>query len=265
MAVSKPVFHEVPTKVNALMQAHLGRVNVGGDMSLDQKRVITTVSRLLHACVDVVTSSSWLNPAIAAMELCQMVTQGMWDSESTLMQLPHMTAETAARCAKAEVTDVFALSDMEEDQRRELLQMSEQQLADVARFCNRYPNIDLSYEVVGGETVTAGEPVTVVVNMERDLPEGVEFGPVIAPRFPGRKEENWWLVVGCPKENICHVIKRVPLKMKSATKLQFTAPERPGSHQLTLFFMCDSYLGCDQEYEVELHVQAGDDAEPMDE
>ena len=61
--------------------------------------------------------------------------------------------------------------------------MSEQQLADVARFCNRYPNIDLSYEVVGGETVTAGEPVTVVVNMERDLPEGVEFGPVIAPRY----------------------------------------------------------------------------------
>ena len=95
------------------LQAHLGRVNVGGDMSLDQKRVITTVSRLLHACVDVVTSSSWLNPAIAAMELCQMVTQGMWDSESTLMQLPHMTADTAARCAKAEVTDVFALSDME--------------------------------------------------------------------------------------------------------------------------------------------------------
>ena len=30
-------------------------------------------------------------------------------------------------------------------------------------------------------------------------------------------------------------------------KLDFTAPA-PGSHKYVLYFMCDAYMGCDQEY-----------------
>ena len=60
--------------------------------------------------------------------------------------------------------------------------MSDPQLADVARVCNRYPDIDIDLEVVGGEKVTAGEQVTVQVSMERTLAEGQELAPVHAPR-----------------------------------------------------------------------------------
>ena len=38
------------------------------------------------------------------------------------------------------------------------------------------------------------------------------------------------------------------------TKLDFNAPTTPGQHTLTLYFMCDSWMGCDQEYEIELKV-----------
>ena len=37
--------------------------------------------------------------------------------------------------------------EMEDDDRTELLQLADAQMADVARFCNRYPNIELTYEV----------------------------------------------------------------------------------------------------------------------
>lgn len=60
--------------------------------------------------------------------------------------------------------------------------MSDPQLADVARVCNRYPDIEVEFDVVGGETVTAGEPVQLIVRMERSLPEGQELAPVHAPR-----------------------------------------------------------------------------------
>lgn len=30
------------------------------------------------------------------------------------------------------------------------------------------------------------------------------------------------------------------------TKLDFTVPSTPGQHTLTLYFMCDSWMGCDQ-------------------
>ena len=70
----------------------------------------------------------------------------------------------------------------QENQRRELLQMSDPQLADVARVCNRYPDIEVNFDVTGGETVTAGEPVHINVFMERTLPEGQELTPVHCPR-----------------------------------------------------------------------------------
>ena len=37
--------------------------------------------------------------------------------------------------------------EMEDDDRNTLLQLADAQMADVARFCNRYPNIELTYEV----------------------------------------------------------------------------------------------------------------------
>lgn len=60
--------------------------------------------------------------------------------------------------------------------------MSDPQLADVARVCNRYPDIEVNFDVVGGETVTAGESVQINVFMERTLPEGQDLAPVHCPR-----------------------------------------------------------------------------------
>jgi len=37
--------------------------------------------------------------------------------------------------------------EMDDDDRNALLQLSESEMADVARFCNRYPNIELTYDV----------------------------------------------------------------------------------------------------------------------
>ncbi len=37
--------------------------------------------------------------------------------------------------------------DMEDDDRNSLLKLSDGQMTDVAMFCNRYPNIDLSYTI----------------------------------------------------------------------------------------------------------------------
>lgn len=45
------------------------------------------------------------------------------------------------------------------------------------------------------------------------------------------------------------------------TKLDFAVPSTPGKHTLTLYFMCDSWMGCDQEYEIELKVAEAMDAE----
>lgn len=50
--------------------------------------------------------------------------------------------------------------EMEDAERNELLQLSEAEMADVARFCNRYPNIELSYEVLDKEEISRCASIT---------------------------------------------------------------------------------------------------------
>jgi len=54
------------------------------------------------------------------------------------------------------------------------------QLEDVARVCNRYPDIQLTYQLEGGNSVAAKKQVTLTAQMEREL-EG-DLRPVDAPR-----------------------------------------------------------------------------------
>ena len=67
----------------------------------------------VKACVDVVSSSGWLSPALAAMEMSQMVVQGMWDRDSLLLQLPHFSKDLASKCKAADITSVFELMEMQ--------------------------------------------------------------------------------------------------------------------------------------------------------
>lgn len=71
--------------------------------------------------------------------------------------------------------------ELEDEDRTKLLQLSDSEMADVARFCNRYPNIELSYEVAKKNRISAGSSVNVTVSLER---EDEVVGPVIAPFFP---------------------------------------------------------------------------------
>ncbi|KAH0666755.1 hypothetical protein KY290_028928 [Solanum tuberosum] len=118
------------------------------------------------------------------------------------------------------------------------------QLVDIDRFCKRYPYIDLTYDMLDGGIARAGDNVTLQVTLERRF----ENGPVLAPRYPKDKEEGWWLVVGDIKSNQLVAIKRVNLQRVSRIKLDFTAPAEAGTRKYKLYFMCDSYLGCDEEH-----------------
>ncbi len=52
-------------------------------------------------------------------------------------------------------------------------------------------------------------------------------------------------------------IKKIPLQQRSKFKLAFE-PNQPGPQEYKLYLMCDSYMGCDQEYVFSLQVQRGE-------
>ncbi|CAF1146942.1 unnamed protein product [Didymodactylos carnosus] len=246
-------FNDPHVKANLLLQAHLSRIQLSAELQKDTDDILIKAIRLIQACVDVLSSNGWLSPALAAMELAQMVTQAMWNKDSYLRQLPHFTTEIIHRCTEKKIESVFDLMEMQNDERVSLLQLSAAKLTDVARFCNRYPNIELSYEVVDKDNIAASSAVNVNVTLERS--DDV-VGPVIAPLFPQKREEGWWLVIGELKSNSLISIKRLTLHQKAQVVLDFVAPS-PGLHHYVLYFMSDAYTGCDHEYKFDVEVHKG--------
>ncbi|XP_028391652.1 U5 small nuclear ribonucleoprotein 200 kDa helicase-like [Dendronephthya gigantea] len=245
-------FNDPHVKANLLLQAHLSRLQLSAELQSDTENILGKAMRLIQACVDVVSSNGWLSPALAAMELAQMVTQAMWSKDSYLKQIPHFSNELIKRFTEKEVESVFDVMELEDEERKDMLKMEDSQMADVARFCNRYPNIELSYEIEDKDNIKAGWPVVVLVDLER---EDEQSGAVIAPFFPGKREEGWWLVIGDSKANSLISIKRLTLQQKARVKLDFVAPSQTGNHSYVLYFMCDAYLGCDQEYTFKIDVK----------
>jgi pre-mRNA-splicing helicase BRR2 len=118
------------------------------------------------------------------MELCQMCVQALWDRDPVLLQLPHVTREIAMRAKAAGIETVFDLMEMDDDERVELLAMPPAHLADVARVCNRYPSVELAFEVEDTEDVSAGDTVTVLISLEREAEEQQGVPAVHAPHYP---------------------------------------------------------------------------------
>ncbi|KND04164.1 ATP-dependent RNA helicase BRR2 [Spizellomyces punctatus DAOM BR117] len=258
--VDTPNYNDPHFKTNILLQAHFSRVQLPPDLESDQKAILAKVVRLIQACVDVISSNGWLAPCLAAMDLSQMVVQAVWDRDSPLRQVPHFNADIIARLTKAGVEGVFDIMEMEDEDRNQALQLDGKRMADVARFVNRYPNVDISYDI-SDRQVRQGEAVTIKVVMEREMDEDeadTAVGPVIAPYYPTKKDEGWWVVVGDAQDKTLLAIKRTTLQKRGQVKLDFVAPENKlGKLECRLYFMCDAYVGVDQEYEFELEVLEG--------
>eukprot|EP00611_Tribonema_gayanum_P026985 TRINITY_DN6549_c0_g3_i1.p1 TRINITY_DN6549_c0_g3~~TRINITY_DN6549_c0_g3_i1.p1 ORF type:complete len:2065 (-),score=717.17 TRINITY_DN6549_c0_g3_i1:1631-7681(-) len=254
---------QAPAKAHVLLQSHCKRTNLPVDLRQDAKMVVLDAPRLLSAVVDVISSMGWLKPALEAMELTQMIVQACWGRDSYLRQVPHLDDDTISALAEAGVETPLDILSMEDEDREKIIQVTSRQMADIARFCNAYPNIEVNYEIEDEDEISAGEAVTMVATLQREEDEDDETKDattdksrvvVNAPLFPGTKTEGWWLVVGDPATNALLAIKRVNLGSKANVKLDFAAPDTPGKHKFVLNLMCDSYMGCDQEYEFEINV-----------
>jgi pre-mRNA-splicing helicase BRR2 len=274
-------------KTNVLLQSHFSRYQLPADLESDQKTILSKILQLIQACVDVLSSHGWLSPALAAMEMSQMVVQAMWDRDSPLKQLPYFSSKVIDYCKEEGVETIFDFMDLEDSPREAILKFAgvsddSAKMNEVAKAVNRYPNIDLQFELEGEDSgspendndeeeevkkvqVVVNETVNVKIGVRReedDDEEATVVEPVLAPFYPSRKDEGWWLVVGSPESNVLHSIKRLSLQRKQNIKLDFTAPEEAGTYKYILYFMSDSYNGCDQEYEFTVQVAGkGDESE----
>lgn len=224
-----------------------------GNLASDQREVLVLASRLLPVMVDVIaviSRNGCLLLALLAMQVNQMVTQGLWECDSELLQIPHFTKELAERCKHnpgKSIETVDSLLMMEEAERRELLMMSNEKILDIVRFCKRFPKFTIKVKVLNSEKLGEKKHITLEVHLKSHLEERTAVGPVDAPRYPYAKEERWWLLLGDSEINSLLAIQRVS-RQTSKVQLVFVASAKDGKKTYTLYHVCDSYLGCKQEF-----------------
>lgn len=254
---SSNVDYESPNfKAFVLIQAHFSRVPLSVDLANDQKLVVEKILNLLGACIDNLSSEGYLN-AINVMELSQMVVQGMWNRDSPLKQIPFVDELMLKRAEKHKVETVYDIMSLEDDERLDVLQLDDDKLNRVAEFVNKYPNIDISYELDLSETMVANEQKEITITLERD--EELEDLDVVTSHYDFPKTEGWWVVIGDSATKQLYAIKKTQIKEESQqVQLAFAVPNA-GHHKLSVWCMCDSYIDADKEIEFELEVVAGDD------
>lgn len=262
-------YSQAHVKANVLLQVHFSKQHdkLSPALREDLDFILSHAVRLIHAMVDVISSNGWLKPALAAMDLAQMVVQAQWNSESPLLQIPFFTKQILSKLEKMELeedveTPLDILS-MDDAARKELLPFDTAKMSAVAKFCNSYPDVNVQTKVANnGKNIPSGSTVSVKVQLERegaddDEEEDAEneLGLVNACHYPVKKAENWWVVLGDAKKNTLLSIKRVPFASAKATvQLEFAAPEQLGEYAFQLYVICDGYAGCDLENEVMISV-----------
>ena len=288
--MSEAAFDSPHFKAFVLLQAHFSRLQLPIDLAKDQETIVSKILNLLSACVDVLSSEGHLN-ALNAMELSQMVVQAMWDRDSPLLQIPHFDTKVVDTLRReADVTDIYefmgAMDPTENKGYADLVKkigLDNKQLREAAEFTNnKYPNLELSFTVEdaeeeGGATVTAGEPAYLRVKITREMDDDEDEDEssqqkepdttVHAPFYPSKKSENWWLVVADEKTRQLLAIKRITVGRALETRLEYVVPDsaEPGTKELTLHLMCDSYVGVDESHLFKVAAVEGMDEDEEDE
>ena len=280
--MAQPAYESPHFKAFVLLQAHFSRMQLPIDLAKDQQLIVSKVLNLLSGCVDVLSSDGHLN-AMSAMEMSQMVVQAMWDRDSPLKQIPHFSPEVIKKAGSfgyviskpadntlthnanlhsISAKDIFEFQEIMSDSASSKkliaqLGLDNKQLAEAANFTNdKYPSIELDFEVEDPDDLSSGSPAYLKIKIEREVDEEEEPDTMVhAPFYPPEKMENWWLVVGEERTNSLLAIKRVTFGKKLETRLEFAATA--GEHDLKLYLMSDSYVGVDQDPSFTVNVAEG--------
>ncbi|KAF4587861.1 activating signal cointegrator 1 complex subunit 3 [Ophiocordyceps camponoti-floridani] len=250
-------------KAFVLLQAHFSRLQLPIDLVKDQETLLSKVLDLLSAVVDILSSDGQLN-AMIGMELSQMVVQALWDLESPLKQIPHFDDDLVKVANGFGIKDmngfIEAMSPDDNPDYEKLIKrlgFSQTQLSQAASFVNeKWPELELEHQVLDEDDIRAGEPAYLAIKLTRNVDEEDPDQTVHAPFYPGKKTENWWLVVGEEKTQSLLAIKRVTIARELKVRLEYTVPTA-GEHQLKLFVVSDSYMRADLDWEFGVRVAEG--------
>ena len=244
-------FSSPDTGNNILFQLLLNRSSIPGEFWPHLRFMLQNTFNLIQGFIDSANVFQKLKPALLSMKFNQMLVQKTWFDDSNLLQLPHLSPQIVEEWKKRGVSTLDDFFELEDEDREAILKtFSPAQVDEIAEAANRYPSISLSASIVSEKVLfETEEPIQVQVEIERDNLD--EDDPVVGDvesnnEFLGPKQEFWWVVIGDKGRNLLLSVKKVQFAVSLSKKFSIELAEE-GEYNLSVFLICDSYLGCDNE------------------
>uniref|UniRef100_A0A3B3DPQ0 Translocation protein SEC63 homolog n=1 Tax=Oryzias melastigma TaxID=30732 RepID=A0A3B3DPQ0_ORYME len=182
-----PFCYPYSLKARVLLLAHLARMEVSEEVEEDQRFVVRKSPALLQEMINVGCQLTMMAnsrggfhaPRLVTIENCmkltQMSVQGLQESKSPLLQLPHFEEEHLRYCIskKYKVRTLQDLVSLKDSDRRSMLRfLGEEKYDEVMAVLGSFPHITMEtkLQVLDDEdshNITAGSIVTVTVTLSR--------------------------------------------------------------------------------------------------
>ncbi|XP_063379753.1 activating signal cointegrator 1 complex subunit 3 [Cydia fagiglandana] len=269
-------------KAFLLLQAHMSRLTLPNtDYLTDTKSVLDQTIRILQAMIDTSAENGWLSACLSCQMLMQCIVQARWPSNSPLTTLPHveshhlymftnMSSDARRPCNTLNGLKHASIKSYETLAKPLRREFEENQIEQIHRAICDLPTLDLKLAVRGlwfdadGEQdkflrqppardhwipLHAEQEYTLMVEMQR---RGGNPNNVLCPRFPRGKNEGWFLTLGTIEHGELHALKRVPARGNA--QITFYTPNYRGRIIYTVYLMSDSYMGLDQQYDLQFEI-----------
>ncbi|KAI9206036.1 Sec63 Brl domain-containing protein [Polychytrium aggregatum] len=274
-----------------LLQAHLSRLSTMpcADYSTDQISVLDQAVRLMQAMVDVSAVEGFYSTSLGVMNTMQCIKQALWPLDSTLLQVPGMTAEAIAKLARRGIKDIETLARLPNDDIGQALRQSGLDTGmyqEAVRMVHNLPLLKITATVEGATqyesrwVLNRDEEYEIHIRFDRERPyktnvwSGQQDYKISSPRFPKAQYEGWWVVLSESADESVEGrellgMRRVAAPQSSdgrnrgssqsqsmSTSLQFTSPTEPGDFEYRLDVVSDGYRGLDRSTVIKFTVAA---------
>ena len=285
LPIKNPKFNygKAATKGNLLIQAHFCRMEMPiSDYRTDLKSVLDNCIRILLFMADICKEKNILDTLLNILNFIQMIMQGLWMDDCSLMCLPGINLDDCKKIIKYgkiehlcefceyikklsndKNTDEKILSNKIKDfitKTCHINSLSVDELNKLIEVSMKLPILDITYKLFALDQNTGDriydQPITensdVQLSVTLTKYNDTKNNLVVYSRYPKIKNCRWFIILGNVKTNEVLAFEKVAFKEKRNCKITFTAPKNIDEDSIKLYIMSDSYFGLDQEYNVNL-------------
>ncbi|KAL5815738.1 hypothetical protein ACOSQ4_026379 [Xanthoceras sorbifolium] len=246
--VDKNRLDDPHVKTNLLFQAHFSQLELPiSDYVTDLKSVLDQSIRIIQAMIDVCANSGWLASSIICMHLLQMVMQGLWfDQDSVLWMLPCMNDDLVSSLQKRGISTMQQLLDIPKGTLQTVI--GNFPASRLYQDLQHFPRIQVKLKLQRRDT-DGGKSFRLNIRLEKTNSRR-NTSRAFAPRFPKIKDEAWWLILGNTSTSELYAVKRISFSDRLNTHMEL--PSSTTTLQgMKLIVVSDCYIGFEQEHSIE--------------